>query len=330
MAVRQRIAALLKTAGVDAPIHELTTLGIGSAGLAARGNRDEDGTHTRVVLDDGTSLVYREYETTTRMAAHYMHKELAVFDALRAAGLPSPDVLVVSEDPPAALLSDGGGEPLEELFLRVGPGQRSAIWRTVGALLKRFHELPVDGLSFLTDPSYARPWTSFLPYFVRSLRTVKATRPDLGPHVDTLLGLRGVLQAYLDTRPRTLTFNLGYYLPGVLLTSTGGRFACTSWLSLGYYVWTGDPALDLMAIAVVHREWTGQDVPPSFYKGYGSRVDDPVCELLYEARIQLGRGATYYRGKYRKGWGPPPHSTALQALEQLPDTVARLRDLLRE
>ena len=332
------MAALLAETGIDAPVLTREVLGIGTAGLNARGPRDEDGTHDRVVIDDGRSFIYREFATTSRASQVYQPKEIAVFEALRSAGLPTPDVLASSPgdgrargEPATTLLSDGGGAPLETVFRNVPKKARPALWTAVGATLRHLHAVDVSAADFLNAPVYQRPWTRFLPYFLRSLKRVRTARPDLGTALDELLALRRPLQEYLDARPRAICFSGGGYLPGMLLERDGDGWRCTSWLSLGYYVSIDDPARDVVAIALSHREWTGDDVPPSFYKAYGSRPD-PLCELLYETASQLGRGAAYLNpnsGANRKGWGPPPHSTAIAALDGLPRTVEALQALLR-
>ena len=208
--------------------------------------------------------------------------------------------------------------------------QRAPIWSQVGTVLRRLHEVDVSRLSFLDEPRYQRPWTRFVPYFAKSLRRVKEVRPDLGPAIVQLLELRPSITAHLDACPPAVCFNAGLYQPGMLLERSRTGWRCTSWLSLGYYVSISDPARDVVSISLSHREWTGEDVPQSFFRSYGSRPD-PVRQLVYETALLVGRGATYQRGdlvRRRPSWGPPPHSTAIEALDNLPDTVRRLRSLL--
>ena len=54
----------------------------------------------------------------------------------------------------------------------------------------------------------------------------------------------------------------------------------------------------------------------------------PAESIVYGELPKVSRGASYRRGKYRTGWGPPPHSTAERALDELPATVERLCSLL--
>src|SRR5438477_12140883 len=132
------LTGLLGDAGIDAGVESVELLGIGTAGLNARGHRDEDGTHARVQLDDGNSVIYREYANTTAASNIYQSKERAVFDALRAHGLPVADVLAsVRGDgraggaAAATLLSDAGGAPLDEVFREVTGRRRTALWSAV-------------------------------------------------------------------------------------------------------------------------------------------------------------------------------------------------------
>lgn len=336
---RQRVIdRLLTSAGIAAGVASVETLGIGSAGLNARGDRDEDGTHHRLTLDDDTTFVYREYATTTAAAAHYQTKESRVFAVLRDSGLPTPVVLAATAgdgraggDPPGALLGDRGGEPLETVFRDLMIAERDAFWSEVGTMLRRLHDIDPAHASFLDEPIYQRPWTRSLPYFVKSLKSVRATRPDLGDAIAAFLELRPRVQQYLDERPRSICCGDAGYLPGMLLAPAGRAWECRSWLSLGYYVSINDPSGDVVRISTAHREWTGDDIPASFHHAYGSRPDR-VATLLYGAASQLGRGASYLRhhGNVRRaGWGPPPHSTAIEALDAWPETVQELRSLLR-
>lgn len=332
----QRALGLLRDAGIDAPIVGAEVVRIGSAGLNARGDRDEDGTHTRLVLDDGKHLIYREYANTTAWGHVFQAKESAVFKTLARAGLPAPRVLAsvagaarAGGENAASLLSDSGGLPLEEVFRDAPPSARSGLWSEVGATLRRLHDVDTTRAKFLGNPTYQQRWTRQLPYFLGSMKSVKKLRPDLTHAVDDLVALRRPLQAWLDSRPRSITcFGAGGYLPGMMLERDGRQWRCTSWLNLGYYVSISDPTRDVVSIAVSHREWTGDEVPPSFYRSYGRRPD-PVCELVYASAIQVRRGVAYQRGPTRRaGSIPPPHSTATRAADELPDTVKRLRSLL--
>jgi hypothetical protein len=324
--------ALLRQARIDAGIESAKTMGIGMAGLNARGPRDEDGTHTRLHLDDGSSLILREYAGTSRTPAAQQGKETMVFRKLQRAGLPIPQILAsVAGDRPAMLLSDAGGEPLDEAFLTAPKSSRAALWAQVGSALRKLHDVDTSDVRF--PETTTRAWLDFLPYFIKSLRGVKKLRPDLGPAVDEFVSLRKPLQEYLDTRPKAITIGGvgGGYLPGMLVQREGRGWRIASWLSLGYYVSINDPARDVVAIAVSHREWTGDSLPAAFYRSYGSRPD-PICRLVYEAKLQVGRGAMYQRGPRRAhprpGDFPPPHSVAIKDLEEFPHTVERLRLLL--
>lgn len=329
---RETAEALLRQARVNAGVKSAELLAIGTAGLNARGPRDEDGTHTRLHLDDGSTLILREYATTSSTPAAQQGKETAVFRTLQRSGLPIPQILAsIAGDRPATLLSDAGGDPLEEVFLTVPRSSRAALWSEVGSVLRKLHDVDTSGVRF--PQTTTRAWLDFLPYFIKSLKHVKALRPDLAPAVDEFVALREPLQNYLDARPKAITIGGlgGGYLPGMLVQRDQQRWRVASWLSLGYYVSINDPARDTVAIAVSHREWTGEPLPSTFYRSYGSRPD-PVCALVYEAKLQIGRGARYQRGPRRPhprpADFPPSHSLAIQALEQFPKTVQQLRSLL--
>ena len=329
---RREIAEeLLREARITGNIESAETLGIGTAGLNARGPRDEDGTHTRLHLDDGSSVILREYATTSRTPAAQQGKETAVFRTLQDTGLPIPQILAsMANDRAATLLSDAGGEPLEEAFLTAPKSSRAALWSEVGSLLQELHGVDTSGVRF--PQTTTRAWLDFLPYFITDLKGVTKLRPDLAPAVDEFIALRRPLQHYLDDRPKAITVvSAGGNLPGMLVKRYRQRWQVTSWLSLGYYVTISDPARDLVAIAVSHREWTGDRLPSSFYHSYGSRPD-PICALVYEANLQVRRGAVYQRRPRRPhprpGDFPPSYSAAIQALEDFPQSVKRLRSLL--
>lgn len=337
-ATSRRVAEhLLSEAGIKARIDSAQVLGIGSAGLNVRGNRDEDGTHTRLTLDDETSVIYREFATTTQASNLYLRKEMSVMRALNEAGLPAPEVLarvgrgVASEDSPAAMLvADTGGEPLEEVFRTISSKERAPLWAEVGKQMKRLHSVDVSRLGILNEPIYQRPWTRTVPYFKKGLRNVQKKRPELRPAIDELRTLLGALDDNLENKPRRVSIIHGAYLPGMMISRKRSSWSCANWLSLGYYVSINDPDRDVVSIGVQNREWTGKEVPKSFYQAYGTRPDE-ISELFYGSLCQLGRGAAYLdpnSGLMRKGFGPPPHSTAVEELQRLPDTIKRLRDLL--
>ena len=325
--------ALLREARITGNIESAETLGIGTAGLNARGPRDEDGTHTRLHLDDGSSLILREYATTSGTSAAQQGKETVVFRTLQGTGLPIPQILAsIAEDRAATLLSDAGGDPLEEVFLNVPKSSRAALWSEVGSMLRKLHDIDTSGVRL--PQTTTRAWLDFLPYFMKDLRGVARLRPDLAGWVDEFASLRKPLQHYLDDRPKAITIvSAGGNLPGMLVERDRQRWRVASWLSLGYYVTISDPARDVVAIAVSHREWTGDPLPSAFYRSYGSRPD-PICALVYEANLQVGRGAVYQRGPRRPhprpGDFPPPHSVAIQALEEFPKMIQRLRSFLED
>lgn len=335
---RALLEDLLRRSGAnDADVSSITALGIGTAGLNLRGERDEDGTHARVRLGSGESFIYREYATTTQTSDRFRHKELAVYELLRGAGLPGPRVLATTDglretgrSLPASLLADEGGSALEVLLREIEPPARPALWRTVGASLRHLHDVDPTSASFLSDAAYQQRWTRFVPYFFQSLKRVKSVRPALVPAVEQLARMRKQIEDYLDSRPRSVTVCPalgGHHPPGMLLTRHGRGWTCRMWLNLGYYVSLRDPDSDVVMLAVAHREWTGAEIPSSFYDAYGSRPD-AAAELIYTAAVQASRGASYLRGVQRPSGQPPPHSTAVLYLDELPTEVERLQAVL--
>ena len=332
---RRRLKALLQKAGRTADVVSAVALGIGTAGLNTRGERDEDGTHTRVQLSDGSSVIYREYATSTRAADWYRRKELAVYDLLGRSGVPVPALLSTSPAgepepglPPALLLDDPGGDPLELVFRSIPAGDRSDLWATAGEGLRRLHEVDPTRACFLDDPVFQRPWANVIPYFVKSFDRVRSVRPDLGPTLERFMDMRDSIQRYLDAKPRAVCVtNAGGYLPGMLVVSSPEGWTVSGWVNLGYYVSLQDPDNDVVGARVSHREWTGADLPPSFYSRYGSEPDEAAL-LFYEARLQLGRGAAYMSGSRRPSATPPTHSTAVAYLDRFPAAVERLASLL--
>lgn len=320
----QRAETLLQLAGIGAAIVATEAIGIGMSGLNVRGARDEDGTHTRVSLSDGTTVVLREYELNGMVVA-FQAKEVAMFDLLRARDLPAPAVL--AEVPGALLLSDGGGQPLDILFREASPDDRPALWTKVGTMLRGLHDIPVDAASFLGQPIYQRPWTKFVPYLGRAIASLAKARPDLATRLRELRALLPAIQEWHDARPRSLKLAGGGQLPGLLLARDGPAWACTDWLSLGYYVSIDDPARDIVHAGLAHREWLGAEVPESLHAAYGSSPDGTAV-LVYEMASRLARAKSVGRPERSRLPGPP-HASAAGLVDDLPGVVEQLRSVLR-
>jgi hypothetical protein len=328
---RQIAEALVARAGVQARVESVVLLDIGKAGINSRPSREDDTAFARIHLDDGSTVIMRDYSPTARNPSQQQARETAVLRSLRDSGLPVPEILAsVAGDRAATLLADHGGEPLEGVLRSVPKSSRSALWSSVGSALRDWHG---------ADPTVARfaemgtrAWKDFIPYFVTKLKAVAELRPDLAPAVDAFLALRQPLKRYLDGRPRAISVTgaMGG-IPGALVRRDGRAWSVTSWLILGFDVVIKDPARDVVAISVSHREWTGDALPTSFWRSYGSRPD-PICELVYEANLLVDLGARYQRGSLRahpRAYDfPLPHSTAIDALERFPETVLRLESLL--
>lgn len=238
----------------DRVVVVIEPLSIGWPGRGAGGYRDDDGTHSRVRLADGTSVVFREYAQTTRMVAAYQQKEALVFALLRDAGLPTP--IVLASTPGGAVLSDAGGAPLEAR-------KDDDVWGEVGAMLRGLHGLPVARDLWLGD----RPWMDPIPYLVRNLRRRTGPVPK-----DLLALLRGPVTTHLAGRTPAICCG-GYSLPGLMIDEDG---RAVSWLSLGYYVSIGDPDRDVVGID------TQYPLPDAFYEAYGRRPD-PIAACVYRA-----------------------------------------------
>jgi hypothetical protein len=249
---RRVLHGLLVDAGRCDAIESIEVLAIGWPGRGRGTYRDDDGTHARVRLGDGTSAVFREYAATNRLVHLYQRKETFVYGLLRGAELPTP--IVTASVDGALLLEDPGGRPLQDV-------RSEPVWDAVGIALRRLHDIE-PGDVWLGD----RPWMDPIPYLIRNLR-----RRGAAPSKGALGLLRGPVAAHLDARPRSICCG-GYSLPGMLLD---GGHQVVGWLSLGYYVSIGDPDRDLVGIGMHHP------LPDSFYEAYGRRPD-PVAAVVYE------------------------------------------------
>jgi hypothetical protein len=289
---RRTLEALLIDSGVSTEVEDVAVLAIGWPGRRGGAYRDDDGTHARVRLRGGLSVVYREYATTSRAASRYRMKEAFVFECLRRAGLPTPQVLAATDGieagaPPAMLLADPGGSPLEEHVTSGAPGTpNDELWAEVGRRLRQLHALEVGVVGPLADPSGQRPWMQLVPYFAKALRQLRKRQPELAATVDDLLALLGgpVAARLEGTAP---SICCGHYaLPGLMLQAVEpAAWTTKSWLSLGYYVSVGDPDRDLTAVSTLCRLKTGSDLPSAFYAAYGRRPD-PVAEVVYDAYLR--------------------------------------------
>ena len=248
---RRILTELLAKAGRCAGVESTELLAIGWPGRGQGTYRDDDGTHVRVRLTDGTSAVFREYAATNRMVHLYQRKEMFVFELLGGFGLPTPTIEARLDG--ALLLDDPGGEPLE--VLRAQP-----VWNAVGHALRRLHDIDPGDL-WLGD----RPWMHPIPYLISTLR-----RRGAPPSKAALALLRGPVAAHLAAKPRSICCG-GYALPGMLLDEGD----VVGWLSLGYYVSVGDPDRDLVGMSTRHP------LPDAFYDAYGRRPD-PVAAVVYE------------------------------------------------
>jgi hypothetical protein len=245
---------LLAQAGRSTAVESIELLSIGWPGRGQGTYRDDDGTHARVRLADGTTAIFREYAATNRMVRLYQEKERFVLELVRDAGLPAPRIEASVEG--AVLLEDPGGEPLE--VMRDRP-----VWASVGRALRQLHDVDISaGDLWLGD----RPWMHPIPYLIRNLR-----RRGVPPSKAALALLRGPVADHLDARPRSICCG-GYSLPGMLLDDGGGDVV--GWLSLGYYVSIGDPDRDVVGIGTHHP------LPDEFFDAYGRRPD-PVAAVVY-------------------------------------------------
>ncbi len=234
---RRTLDALLTEARLPDAV-SVETLSIGWPGRGGGGYRDDDGTHARVWLIDGRSVVYREYATTSRAASRYRMKESFVLGQLGHAGLPTPTILAVTDGieagaPPAMLYSDPGGTPLEaHTSGSLATEDQEALWAEVGRRLRQLHDVDSALVGPLAEPANDRPWMQSVTYFAKSLRTFKKKHPSSAEQVDDLLAiLRGPVAAHVAGRRRSIC--CGHYaLPGLMLDPRDWQ--TKSWLSLGY------------------------------------------------------------------------------------------------
>jgi hypothetical protein len=308
--------------------------------------RDEDGTYSRLHLDDGTTSLLREFATTSSMANRFKAKEEALLRSLGAAGLPTPRVLASIDGSPrgggdaaALLLDDPGGEPLAvdgrfaapaDVWSSVASPERDSLWATVGAMLRRLHDVDLAYAGILASPPHAETGASFVNLTSRwelggKMKLLRSHHPHLASPIDELLGMRAEVRAFVDARPRAIRHCRGFYLPGLLVEPSGRAWVCRGWLSWGYYAHVGDPVRDVVALDLKARDWTGAPLPSSFYDAYGERPDE-LCTLLYETQ-QRNWSPTFPRKSTSRAV-VAPYSTAADALAALPGTVARIRELL--
>lgn len=332
---KETLESLLADAGLDSGVASVEPL-----------NKDEDGTHSRIHLRDGSRCILRLFATTRSNAEFFREKEAYLCRSLAKAGLPVPRILAAIEgtggvggEAPAILLSDEGGTLLEHLFTEVAGPRRNALWSTVGAALRQLHDTDIAFAGPFGEPENQLTTRWFLGDLAKRLHRVKKDAPSAVGPVEQFLSLRPRLRDYLDARPIAIRHGDGWYLPEMLLEPFEKQWRCVGWLCWGYYASVGDPMLDIVGIEVINREWTDQDLPDSFYRAYGQRPD-PVCQIIYGAYIRLWRAPAYLKESPRLTppggrspnralpMVPPPYPIALQALNELPATVDRLRALL--
>jgi len=285
---RETLKALLAEAGLKDAIAAVEPL-----------NKDEDGTHSRVRLESGSTCIFRLYANTTRMADFYRVKEARLYTSLAAADLPVPRVLAMiagdgkpGGDPPAMLLTDAGGTPLEHLFLSVPRSRRSTLWSAVGAGLRRLHDTDISFAGALSAPHRQPPSGWFIAELTKVLRRLKQSAPSAARSVDELLALRPSLRSYLDARPSSIRHGEGWYLPEMLLEPSQEGWRCVAWLGWGYYASVGDPWLDVVAAELIHREWTGTRSRLPSTRPMGSARIPYASSLIGPTSNCGGRGPT--------------------------------------
>ena len=266
------------------------------------------------MLDDGTSFIYREYATTTKRADFFRIKEALWMESLGAAGLPTPTVLASfaggAGQPPALLLGNGAGRPLEEVFLEVDGAPRSQLWSMVGGLLRDLHSTNIAVVGPWTEP----PFRTMADQFARPHEEPAQAQggdPDLTNAIDALAVLRPALRDYLRARTPAIRFGEGYYLPGMLVERMPLKWACHCWLSWGSYAVVGDPMRDVVAIRTLPTaKFTGYPVPASFHDAYGLPDDPRANSSTRRTCNSAGDPCTSDRtAASTAGTGPDPRRT---------------------
>ena len=288
---RRTLDALIEMAGLPSDVVAIEPLAIGWPGRTGS-YRDDDGTHARVRLRQDGSVIFREYATTLRLPALFRAKEASVLEHLARAGLPTPSILAATDGisdfggPPAMLLSDGGGESLEEL-VRAGLFSDPGVVRAVGRSLRQLHDVPVTGAEPFAHRAFRRAWMDLVPYFGRTLVQLRKRHPALRSQFAELnRTLRGPVVEHLAGRPHAICCGHIGGLPGLMLQRANRGWSTVGWLNLGYYVSIGDPDRDVVAVATRHQLNTGEAIPDTFYSAYGRRPD-PIAEVVYDAYVRL-------------------------------------------
>ena len=330
----ETLDALLLDAGTDARVLERRALA-----------NDITGTYFRVLLDDGSTRLYREYATTSHTANKRMAGEIAFASSMRTAGLPVPALIgqvagsaAAGGDPAAALFEDLGGEPLafygghrkatqDDLFLSVTGAGRDRLWASVGAMLGALHRLDVDIARVLASPTQLQGRNTAPKDVARGfaglLSAVGQRHPEVRTTTDALASLDRDVRSYLDARPVAIRSS-EFFLPMLMLDEQDGSWACRAWVGWDLYASVGDPMRDVATIERLVRVWTGADLPNSFYASYGHPIDHVVL-LVIQVMNQCA-ALTTTRSKRTEARGYAPHELEVDPTRFFPDALDRLRE----
>ena len=329
---KETLQMLLADAGAELAVISLEPL-----------SRDEDGTYARVALEDGTTRLYREFATTSSMANKFMMKESFLFDALRSAGLQTPEVLAAvtgspaaGGDPAAMLLTDGGGVPLAfdgrlgregDLYLSVSGASARALWAEVGSMLGRLHRVDVAVAGPFAATRRRETATAYVSDWFKYLKRVADEHPIAATAVAELRSLRKPLVAFLDARPRAIRSGSASYLPGLMVERDSSRWRTASWVNWGYFACVNDPLLDVVTVERRHREWVGDDLPAAFYKAYGHDID-PLAQLIYTTARRCDALTTHWGPRHRARGYVPPFPDPIDPGQELSSVVDEVKEAL--
>jgi aminoglycoside phosphotransferase (APT) family kinase protein len=133
-------------------------------------------------LADGTSLVLKLY---SELLAWELGKEPFVYGLLAGRGLPVPEILHTDDSRTLlprgfALMTKLDGRMLADVQPSLGEEERMQVYRRIGALLRQWHEVRLDGFGYLGHGEVVDPLPSNADYMRSLFEQRLATSVELG------------------------------------------------------------------------------------------------------------------------------------------------------